>query len=341
VRNTRPLVGITYDLRDAWLAMGYSEDQTAEFDRVDTIESIAAALNSLGYEADPIGNVRQLAERLVRGDRWDIVFNICEGMHGLGREAQAPALLDAYEVPYVFSDSLVCALTLHKGMTKDVVRAAGVATPDYVVVHEPADIARIDLPFPLFAKPVAEGTGKGVSTRSKIETPAQLDKVCRSLLRAYKQPVLVERFLPGREFTVGILGTGRKAEVLAVLEIVLLPEADADVYSYRNKENCEDLVRYQLLPRGELWHRIERHCLRAWHALGCRDAGRMDVRLDENGEVNFIEVNPLAGIHPEHSDLPIMATMANVRYEQLIGRIMKSAMTRAKRVGARAEVRAA
>jgi len=342
VRNSKPLVGITYDLREAWLAMGYSEDETAEFDRVDTIESIAATLNALGYEADPIGNVRQLAQRLVNGDRWDIVFNICEGMHGLGREAQAPALLDAYEIPHVFSDSLVCALTLHKGMTKDVVRAAGVATPDYVVVNEPADIAGIHLPFPLFAKPVAEGTGKGVSRLSKIESRSQLDKVCRSLLRTYKQPVLVERFLPGREFTVGIIGTGRKAKVLAVLEIILLPQADADVYSYRNKENCEELVRYQLLPQGELWREIESLCLRSWRALGCRDAGRMDVRLDDSGQVNFIEVNPLAGIHPEHSDLPIMASLAKVSYKELIRRIMKSAMSRVAAAGVRKqEARAA
>jgi D-alanine-D-alanine ligase len=342
VRNSKPLVGITYDLREAWLAMGYSEDETAEFDRVDTIESIAATLNALGYEADPIGNVRQLAQRLVNGDRWDIVFNICEGMHGLGREAQAPALLDAYEIPHVFSDSLVCALTLHKGMTKDVVRAAGVATPDYVVVNEPADIAGINLPFPLFAKPVAEGTGKGVSRLSKIESRSQLDKVCRSLLRTYKQPVLVERFLPGREFTVGIIGTGRKAKVLAVLEIILLPQADADVYSYRNKENCEELVRYQLLSHGELWREIESLCLRSWRALGCRDAGRMDVRLDDNGQVNFIEVNPLAGIHPEHSDLPIMASLAKVSYKELIRRIMKSAMSRVAAAGVRKqEARAA
>ena len=206
----------------------------------------------------------------------------------------------------------------------------------------PADIASVDLPFPLFAKPVAEGTGKGVSKLSKITSRTQLDKVCRTLLRTYNQPVLVERFLPGREFTVGILGTGRKARVLAVLEIILLPEADAEVYSYRNKENCEELVRYQLLPHGELSHEIESLCLRAWRALGCRDAGRMDVRLDENGEVSFIEVNPLAGIHPEHSDLPIMATLANVSYRELIGQIMKSAMNRVRQpAGRKQEARAA
>jgi D-alanine-D-alanine ligase len=325
-------VGLTYDLRDAYLAEGYSEIETAEFDRADTIDSIEGALARQGYAVDRIGNVRQLAARLVSGDRWDIVFNVCEGMHGIGREAQVPALLDAYEIPYVFSDTLVCALTLHKGMTKDVVRAAGVATPDYVVVHELADVRNVSLPFPLFAKPVAEGTGKGISARSKINNAAELRKVCRELLSAHKgQGVLVERFLPGREFTVGILGTGRKAKALATLEIVLLENADAEVYSYRNKEECEELVQYNLLASGTLRKEIETLALRSWRALGCRDAGRIDVRLDATGQVHFLEVNPLAGIHPEHSDLPIMATRVGVTYDVLMSRIMKSALLRVRR----------
>jgi D-alanine-D-alanine ligase len=325
-------VGLTYDLRDAYLAEGYSELATAEFDRADTIDSIESALASQGYAVDRIGNVKQLAARLVRGDRWDIVFNICEGMHGIGREAQVPALLDAYEIPHVFSDTLACALTLHKGMTKAVVRAAGVATPDYVVVHELADLKNVSLAYPLFAKPVAEGTGKGITAQSKINNAAELRKMCRELLAAHKgQGVLVERFLPGREFTVGILGTGRKAKALATLEIVLLENADAEVYSYRNKEECEDLVQYTLLASGALRKDIENLALRSWRALGCRDAGRIDVRLDATGQVHFLEVNPLPGIHPEHSDLPIMASKIGVTYDVLIGRIMASALLRVGR----------
>ena len=329
-RTHRLRIGITYDLRETWLEAGYSEMDTAEFDRRDTIDSIAAALQALGYETDPIGNLLQLARRLVAGDRWDMVFNICEGMHGWGREAQVPALLDAYQVPYVFSDPLVCALTLHKGMTKDVVRAAGVATPDFVVVNEPGSVRHIKLPFPLFAKPVAEGTGKGVSCDSKINNEADLQAVCRQLLKEHRQPVLVERFLPGREFTVGILGTGRKATAIGTLEIGLLPGADAEVYSYRNKEHCEELVEYRLLHEPKLKSRVEALALRAWRTLGCRDAGRIDVRLDDAGVANFIEVNPLAGLHPEHSDLPIMATMTGMDYVSLIGGIMNSAKTRCR-----------
>lgn len=321
-------VGLTYDLRDTYLAEGYSAVDTAEFDRADTIEAIEQALTELGHTVDRIGHVKQLATRLVSGDRWDMVFNICEGMHGIGREAQVPALLDAYQVPYVFSDALTCALTLHKGMTKDVVRAAGVATPDHVVVHQISDLKKIRMPFPLFAKPLAEGTGKGVDANSKVNDMKQLRSVCTQLLKQFKQPVLVERFLPGREFTVGILGTGSSAKALATMEIQLLATAEAEAYSYTNKSDWEERVSYKLLSSGQLRRRIETLALDAWRALGCRDAGRIDVRLDENGQPGFIEVNPLAGIHPVISDLPMMATKIGVSYLELIGTIMDSALQR-------------
>ncbi|WP_019528413.1 D-alanine--D-alanine ligase family protein [Dasania marina] len=327
--NATPIrLGLTYDLRDDYLKMGYSELETAEMDQASTIESLSYTLSQLGYAVDPIGHVKQLATRLVAGDRWDMVFNICEGMHGIGREAQVPALLDAYQIPHVFSDTLVCALTLHKGMTKDVVRAASVPTPDYVVVHSLADLEKIDLSYPLFAKPVAEGTGKGVSADSKILNAKQLQRVCKKLLKQFQQPVLVERFLPGREFTVGIVGSGADAQAVGAMEIQLQAGADCEVYSFHNKENWQQLVRYQLLEAGPLRAEAEAVALAAWRALGCRDGGRIDVRADDNGRVNFIEVNPLAGIHPTYSDLPIMNAMAGNSYEHLLSRIMQSALQR-------------
>ncbi len=222
-------------------------------------------------------------------------------------------------MPYVFSDTLTCALTLHKGMTKDVVRAAGVATPDYAVIHDLADLKNLALPMPLFAKPLAEGTGKGVDAQSKINNTAQLQRVCKHLLHEYKQPVLVERFLPGREFTVGMLGTGKQARALATMEIKLLEQADSDVYSYRNKEECEELVRYELLAAGEA--RGTRSKNWPWTPGAPWVASMQDawtcgsMRTDKPG---FIEVNPLAGIHPEHSDLPIMATKIGMTYRQLM-----------------------
>src|SRR5262245_47446840 len=153
-------VGLTYDLRSAYLAAGYSEEETAEFDRDDTVDSIESALRELGHATDRIGHAKELVARLAAGDRWDMVFNIAEGMHGPGREAQVPALLDLYEIEYSFSDPLIMALSLHKGYTKDVLRPAGVPTPQAVLVRTLADLDQVALPYPLFAKPVAEGTGK-------------------------------------------------------------------------------------------------------------------------------------------------------------------------------------
>jgi D-alanine-D-alanine ligase len=322
-------VGLTYDLRDEYLKQGFTEEETAEFDREETVVAIESTLNKLGYETERIGNVKQLAKELVFGQKWDIVFNICEGMYGLGREAQVPALLDAYNIPYVFSGPLVLALTLHKAMTKSVVRDAGVPTPEFRVVHTKEDIEAVNLPYPLFAKPLAEGTGKGIDMHSVIQNPQQLKERCIYLLKQFKQPVLVETYLSGREFTVGIVGTGEEARSVGVMEIILNEKAEKNVYSYVNKEECEELVVYKLV-KGPVAEACEKVSLDAWRALGCEDAGRVDVRHDSKGIPGFIEVNPLAGIHPEHSDLPILTTKNGISYPELMQMIMDSAVKKIK-----------
>jgi len=320
-------IGITYDLRAEYLAAGFSEEETAEFDREDTIVAIEHALEDLGYEVDRIGNVKNLASRLVAGERWDMVFNIAEGLEGFGREAQVPALLDAFHIPYTFSDPLVLSITLHKAMTKRVVRDLGIPTPDFFVVEQATDLEKVDLPLPLFAKPVAEGTSKGITAASKITSQSKLVSTCMHLLLTYNQPVLVESFLPGREFTVGILGTGDDAAVLGVMEVILKEHAEPGVYSFQNKEQYEELVEYgpatdaTAVKAGEI-------ALAVWRGIGCRDAGRVDIRLDMNGSPNFMEVNPLAGLHPHHSDLCIIARMKGMAYRSLIEAIMRSAMSR-------------
>ncbi len=323
-------IGLTYDLRESYLAEGYDEIATAEFDRADTIDSLENAIRSLGYETDRIGHLRQLVGRLAAGDRWDLVFNICEGMYGIAREAQVPALLEAYSIPCTFADPVAMSVCLHKGLTKTLVEKCGVPTPQFAVVETMADLANIDMPFPLFAKPIAEGTGKGVSPASCISSTAELRQVCESLLATFRQPVLVETYLSGREFTVGILGTGEHSRVLGTLEIVLLSDAEPGAYSYINKERCEDLVRYDLV-RSEHDAEVaeaERIALIAWRELNGRDAGRIDLRSDGTGQPNFIEANPLAGLHPEHSDLPILATQVGMSYQELIRQIVESAAER-------------
>jgi len=320
-------IGITYDLRQDYLDLGFGEEETAEFDRVDTVEAIERTLQDLGYETDRIGNIWSLTRRLAAGERWDLVFNIAEGLRGIGREAQVPALLDAHDIPYTFSDPLVLSLTLHKGITKRVIRDLGLPTPKFAEVQTEADIDKVNLPYPLFAKPIAEGTGKGVTAASKIRSKAELVNVCRKLLVSYNQPVLIETFLPGREFTVGIVGTGKKAKALGVMEVILKENAEKDVYSYVNKERCEEFVGY-LTVNDLTARKAQEVALAAWVGLGCRDAGRVDLRADANGIPNFMEVNPLAGIHPEHSDLPILSSLVGISYQQLFEMILSSAMER-------------
>lgn len=323
-------IGLTYDLRSEYLAEGFSEEETAEFDRDDTIDAIESTIRSLGYTTERIGHSRQLAAALVAGRRWDLVFNIAEGMHGIGREAQVPTLLDMYRIPYTFSDPLVMSLSLHKGMTKRVIRDAGVPTSDFNVVESPEDALSVTFAPPYFVKPVAEGTGKGVTPQSIVRNKNDLEAACGRLIDAFRQPVIIEPYLPGREFTTGIVGTGPKARVLGTIEVHLLDTAEQGVYSYVNKEECESRVLYALRRAVEdpVVAEAEKVALAAWRALGCRDAGRMDLRCDENGHPQFIEVNPLAGIHPEHSDLPIICNHLGVAYRQLIGWIIESAAVR-------------
>lgn len=322
------IVGLTYDLREEYLDRGMTEEETAEFDSPQTVEAIETSLQNLGYETERIGHLETLVGHLAAGRRWDMVFNIAEGLTGFAREAQIPALLEAYRIPFTFSDPLILALTLHKGLTKRVVRDQGVPTPDFAVVETMDDAEAVDLEYPLFAKPVAEGTGKGIDGASKIVSRDQLISTCDRLLSRYNQPVLVEEFLPGREFTVGILGTGRDAKSVGVMEVLLLEKAEADAYSFSNKENWHDRVKYTLVD-GPVADAVTEVALDAWRGLGCRDGGRIDIRLDKSGRPNFIEVNPLAGLHPTHSDLPIMCNLGGISYDYLIGAIMTSALKRA------------
>ncbi len=156
-----------------------------------------------------------------------------------------------------------------------------------------------------------KGPGKGITPNSRITSEKELREVCGRLLVAYGQPVIVEEYLPGREFTTAIVGTGPKAEAVGTMEVILLEAAESHAYTYVNKEYCEDRVRYEL-ARGADAEGCSRIALQAWRALGGRDAGRVDIRMDAKGNPSFMEVNPLAGLHPEHSDLPIICTMAGV-----------------------------
>ncbi len=319
--------GVTYDLRSDYRALGYGEEETAEFDAEETIAAICEALSGLGHVPERIGGIRALAEKLASGARWDAVFNICEGLKGVSREAQVPALLEAYDIPYVFSDPLTLALCLDKAMTKRVLRDAAVPTAAFALVERETDIAKVSMDFPLFLKPVSEGSGKGVDARSRVANRDEMESVARDLLARFRQPVLVEEFLPGREFTVGITGTGDTASVLGVIEIVPTGKYVGHGYGLENKSDWEGKL--DIVPVDDAEARAAAAvALAAWKVLRCRDGGRADVRLDRHGSPRFIEVNPLAGIRPGYSDLCFIADFQKISYRELIGKFLDSFLAR-------------
>lgn len=318
-------LGFVYDLKADYAGLGLSEEALAEFDGEETIAAIAAALQSFGFEVDRIGHVKALVARLAQGDRWDLVFNCAEGQFGPGREATVPALLDAYQIPYTFSGPVTMTTTLDKAVAKKLVAAAGVPTARYAVVNHPADVEAVTLPFPLFAKPLAEGSGKGVLARSHVRNKIELREICERLLADFAQPVLVETYLPGREFTVGILGGGAAARIIGVAEIGMQHGADGQFNSYHNKQN--ELETYHLVRDAEAL-RAGDVALKAWIALDGQDAGRIDLRSDAAGQPHFLEANPLAGLKEGYSELPILAEMAGLSHHDLLRAILQSALSR-------------
>ena len=322
------VVGLVYDLRSDHAGPGIPEEDLAEFDSVATIDALDRAIASLGHRVVRIGKATELCRRLVDGERWDLVFNIAEGLGGRSREAQAPSILELYGIPYTFSDPLTCAVTLDKYLAKTVVRAAGIHTADAFVARSAADVGQLNLPFPLFCKPLAEGTGKGIDAASRVDSAAALESAVSRLLERFSQPVLIETYLPGREFTTGILGTGSSALVLGTLEVKVKENAPARDYTFENKERWTEFVEYASLRGNGIRESIETVALEAYRALDCRDAGRVDLRLDAQGRPAFMEVNPLPGLHPTHSDLPMIATAEGMPFSKLIGAILDSALTR-------------
>ncbi len=320
-------IGFTYDLRDEYLAQGFSLEESGEFDSRETIDAIESALQANGYNVERIGGLRNLVVALAAGQRWDMVFNICEGVSGVGREAQVPCLLEGYGIPVVFSASETMVITMDKSLSKLIVQSHGIPTAPFAVISHLSDLARVRLRYPLFAKPLAEGTGKGIDSRSCVANAESLAIVCDSLLDRYRQPVLVEEYLSGRDLTVGILGTGVGARVIGVLEACEKEGAEAGGQSFYNKENCEEVLEY-VLVEDHIAQKAAEVALRCWQVLNCRDGGRVDLRCDANGTPHFLEVNPLSGLHPHHSDLPILAAKTGMDHVTLIGEIMNEAVAR-------------
>lgn len=319
-------IGLTYDLRSDYLKEGYSMEETAEFDKESTIEGIEKAIQNAGHNTVRIGNAKALTILLLKGERWDMVFNISEGLYGEGRESLVPALLDNYKIPYVFSGPVTLGISLNKAFAKQIIKASNINTPEFYVVTNAEEAQNVDLHYPLFAKPISEGTGKGIDSRSKVNTKEELFDVCTNLIQKFNQAVLVEEYLPGREFTVGVLGTGKDAFVPGAMEIVYKNTTN-NIYSYENKENYEEIIDY-IAVKGDVFNNCQNLALSVWKALNCFDGGRVDMKIDRNGEMSFIEVNPLAGLNPIISDLPILCKLNGMEYQEIINVILNSAIKR-------------
>lgn len=329
-------IALTYDLKETYLQRGFSPEAAAEFDSRETIDALAAQLAGLGHSVERWGSLPEFLPKLLAGQRPDLVFNICEGHQALSREAQVPSVLDAFGIPYTFSSAEVLGLTLHKGWTKHLVRGLGVKTAAFTVLQDLDDLAGFvsvpqpELTYPLFVKPVADGTSKGISVSSRVFDAEALAQQAKALLATYQQPVLVETYLPGREWTVGLVGTGRRARVIGAMEICFKDPAASGIYSYAAKfiQN-EAWIDYRKAdPEHE--QLLAEQALKIWRGLNCRDAGRIDFRMDDQGHLNFLEINPLAGLNPDYGDLPIIGRLSGYDYARLISDILESAALRLK-----------
>ena len=325
------LIGLCYDLKAHYLKAGFSASEVMEFDDEETIIGLEDALFQLGHQVERVGNGRELALRLAKSDRWDLVFNIAEGLKGRSREAQVPAVCELFAQPYTFSDPLTCALTLDKALAKRVVRDRGLPTAAFEVVSTTAEATAVSLPMPVFLKPVAEGSSKGVTGRSLVKERQELVNTYQLLRELFQQSVLVETFLPGREVTVGIIGNGSNSRVVGVMEVIFTGEAEAFAYTTLNKDEYLERVSYRLLIDSEpLAAQARQLALDVYHTLGCRDAARVDLRCDASDVLQFMEVNPLPGLHYIRSDLVIMGRLGGVTYTEIIAEIVESAWQRYK-----------
>jgi D-alanine-D-alanine ligase len=316
-----------------------ARDEFAEWDSPATIAAVESALSHLGKVVRLEAN-EDFPERL-RQTRPDIVFNIAEGFYGVNREAHVPAICEFFGIPYTGSDPFTLSLCLDKARTKETLTFRGVPTPKFAVVEALSEIESrtADLRLPLFVKPVHEGSSKGITDANLCWDRAHLLRQTEFLLENYKQPVLVEEYLPGKEFTCAVLGNGSDATVLPIvgMNFESLPKGALPIYSYDAKfvwdrpENPLDIFQCPARITRELQASIERVTLDAFRVLGCRDWARIDVRLDAAGVPNVLEVNPLPGILPDPADnscLPKAARAAGIGYEELIQSCLKYAAIR-------------
>ena len=320
-------VGLAYNVKRS-----KSGDEDAEYDSPETIDGIKRAIEAHGHKVVLWEAVPELVHS-IDPKAVDIVFNFAEGKLGRNREAHVPALLEFLGVPFTGSDSATMMLTLDKALTKKIVRFAGVNTPNYKLIRNGSDKIGAGMEFPLMVKPNAEGSSKGITDDSVVQDAPALWRQVHLITEQYRQPALVEEFLPGREFTVGILGNGKELTYLPIMEIEFLEkDVPHPTYNYRIKQDWKKFVKYHIPAQVEpaLKAEIEDLCGKAFRHLMCRDVARIDVRLDAAGKPHMIEVNPLPGLSPGYSDLVFIGEAAGMTHTELVGAILGKALARNK-----------
>jgi D-alanine-D-alanine ligase len=324
-----PLVaGIAYNLKKG--VQSEVEDIEAEYDTPDTIEAIKEVFESAGIEAVLLEADSHFFEK-VKSTSVDIVFNIAEGTSGRGREAQVPAILNFLGIPFSGSDETTLAVALDKAMTKRYLSTFGIPTPLYQLINSPDFKLDPKLSFPLIIKPNSEGSSKGISDLAIADNEAELRDVIEKNLRLYHESMLVEEYVSGREFTVGILGNGEDMRVFEPMEICYLDEEhENSIYSYNVKRNYEKFIQYRCPPilDEKTISKMKEIAARIYTALECRDFSRIDFRLSQDGRPWFIEINPLPGLAPGYSDYPMLADFCGMDYRSLVLGVLNCALKR-------------
>jgi D-alanine-D-alanine ligase len=322
-RRTSLTVGLAFNMKRIESSDG--DDREAEYDPPETIEAISKAIESHGHTVVPLEATPDFP-RMLMSSNVDVVFNIAEGIFGRNREAQVPNLCELLGVPYTGSDSATLSICLDKALCKRMLR--DVDTPEFQVLVTGREKLR-SFRYPVIVKPNQEGTSKGITPKSVVDTEAGVRELAREIIDRYGQPALVEEYIVGREFTVGLLGE-RRPRVLPPMEVIFLNQVERTVYDYQCKQDWEKHVRYECpanLTKEEL-RAMEKVCRQTFMALGCRDVARVDLRMTKEGRIYVIEVNPLPGLTPDYSDLCLIANGAKIDYRTLIGEILSCAIKR-------------
>ncbi len=325
-------IGLTYDLRTEYkFKEGDPPDANAEFDHPSTIDVIAQAIESGGYKVKKIGNVMNLLEKIGHLNA-DIVFNISEGLSGRNRESQVPILLEMAGIPFVGSDALTLGVTLDKVMAKKIFIAENIPTPKFLEVKN-VDSPVLDtdhLAFPLIVKPRFEGSSKGLSENSRVENMEELKKQAEYIINVYKQPALIEEFISGQEFTVALIGNDQP-EIMPVVQIKIDGKLKLNDKFYTFARITSNRLEY-ICPAHisqDLKNKISSLALKVFNAVECCDFGRVDFRVDNEGNVYVLEINPLPSLSTEDV-FPVVAKAIGSSYNEIISRILKSAVKRYK-----------